>query len=226
MAGRVSRAAATVSTATPTTVNSPAGWPVRTRTSVASAVASTVRATTAHAAKRRMCVLPQGFSRAAEKMAAASAMSSTMRGAGGPAGTRCSASRSPSTTPTVSRVASRLYAAPPSGARDSSAPVPASGATMRRTAGTISRRGRPTGRATSVSRPRPPCSSPAASTATRTIGIAVLPDVLGDIFFPFSSRGLEVSGQVRRGEPGTVGQCRGQPLDRSGDGEVRTRGEV
>src|SRR6516225_7548454 len=111
---------------------------------------------------------------------AASAMSSTMPGAAGPAGTGCSASRSPSTTPTVSRLASRLNGAPPIGARLSRetamsgappSPFDSAGTTKRRTAGRISRSGNSAGRAISV-------SLLSARMATRTIGMTA-PDVTG-----------------------------------------------
>src|SRR5271168_4848864 len=64
-----------------------------------------------------MCAVPHGFNRDVEKITAASAMSSTMPGAAGPTGMGCSANRSPSTTPTVPKLASRLNGAPPIGAR-------------------------------------------------------------------------------------------------------------
>ena len=174
-----SSAPSTAAIATPLTANTPTIESVTNRCATASAVATRISPTTASVAPRWMCVVPQGRSRAAEKIIAASAMSSTMRGAGGPAGTGCRASRSPSTTPTVVSVASRLYGAPPIGARLSSSAVPgvsSDGATMRWTAGMISRSGSCAGSATSVTRPPRSPSSPsvAVRTATRTIGIAAL----------------------------------------------------
>ena len=182
---RTASAAITVASAIPLTMNCPSRSPVITRWATESPVPTRISPTSASAAPRAMCVGPHCRRRASEKMTAASAMSSTIRGAGGPDGTACSASRSPSTTPTVSSVASRLNGAPPIGARlsrtgfgaaaESAAPsLSWAGCTMRWTAGRISRSGNSDGRAISVSRPP---SSPAASTATRTIGITVFSDI-------------------------------------------------
>ena len=144
-----------------------------TRCTIDTPVATRISAVTASAAARRMWSTPHGRSRAAEKIIAASAMSSTSRGAGGPAGTGCSARRSPSTTPTVVSVASRLNGAPPIGARLSCWAVSVGssfGDTRRCTAGMISRSGSSAGSATSVIRPLP-------NTAIRTIGILMFSGV-------------------------------------------------
>ena len=144
-----------------------------TRCTIDTPVATRINAMTASAAARLMWSTPHGRSRAAEKIIAASAMSSTSRGAGGPGGTGCSARRSPSTTPTVSSVASRLNGAPPIGARLScwaASVVSSLGDTRRCTAGMISRSGSSAGSATSVIRPLP-------NTAIRTIGILMSSDV-------------------------------------------------
>ncbi len=172
-AGTVS-AARLLRTAMTLTAISPAAAPVTTRWVTDRPVAATTRLRTAASAPIWMCVAPHGLNRAAEKMTAASAMSSTMPGEAGPTGTGCSASRSPSTTPTVSSVASRLNGAPPIGARlrrpglsrsaGSASPLVADGTTKRWTAGRISRSGNSAGSASSVSRL-------SVRMATRTIGM-------------------------------------------------------
>ena len=180
----LSRAPNIAAAARPLTVYKPSSSSVAIRCTTDSAVATRINPMRAAVAARRMRSMPHGFSRAAEKITAASAMSSTMRGAGGPVGTGCSASRSPSTTPTVPSVASRLNGAPPIGARlngSGASAVSSAGRTRRCTAGRISRSGNSAGRATSVNRPP---SSAAASTATRTIGITAL----SGIGFPFFRR--------------------------------------
>ncbi|CFE58098.1 Uncharacterised protein [Mycobacterium tuberculosis] len=127
--------------------------------------------------------MPQGFNRDVEKIIAASAMSSTMPGAAGPAGTGCNTNRSPSTTPTVSRLASKLNGCPPTGAKLSCTAAPesawppspfcAEGTTKRCTAGRISRSGNSAGRAISV-------NLLSARMATRTICMTV-PDISGTV---------------------------------------------
>ncbi|SKT28430.1 Uncharacterised protein [Mycobacteroides abscessus subsp. abscessus] len=107
-------------------------------------VAAAIKPRTPKRPTRAMCSAPHGRLRDSEKMTAASAMSSTMPGAAGPAGVGRRVSRSPSTTPTVSRVASALNGAPFTGARLSRCGVVASvasGATIRCTAGMMSRIG-------------------------------------------------------------------------------------
>ena len=178
---RAAKPASTVSTAIAPTANSPAGEPVTTRWVTPRPVAAQINPTRPASAPRWICAVPHGFNRDAEKITAASAMSSTMPGAAGPAGTGCKANRSPSTTPTVPRLASRLNGAPPIGARLSRAgvagPVAAlplltsssetAGTTKRSTAGRISRSGSSAGSAISVSRL-------SARIATRTTGITAL----------------------------------------------------
>ena len=168
------QAASTVNTATPLAANSPAFRRRCARCTADNAVAIEDQTDDRDSRRRARCGdAPQGFSRAAEKMTAASPMSSTIRGAGGPTGTGCSASRSPSTTPTVSSVASRLKGAPPTGASYSDT-GDAFGVVGQATPSAAPRAGSRaaavrSGSAMSVTRPP---SSPAASTATRTIGIA------------------------------------------------------
>ena len=116
---RTDSAASTATNAAPAAATSPALPPVAARCTTARPWSAESARSPRRWPRARGAHVPQGLSRAAEKITAASAMSSTMRGAAGPTGTGCSASRSPSTTPTVSRVASRLNGAPPTGASDS-----------------------------------------------------------------------------------------------------------
>ena len=177
---REAKPATTVSTASAATAKSPIGEPVISRWATPRPVPVQIKPTSPAIAPRWMCADPHGFNRDVEKMTAASAMSSTMPGAAGPTGTGCSASRSPSTTPTVPRLASRLNGAPPIGARLSRTGVVGSvvalplatssetaGTTRRSTAGRMSRSGRSAGSAISVSRL-------SARIATRTMGITAL----------------------------------------------------
>ena len=174
-------------------------------------------------APRWMCAVPHGFNRDVEKITAASAMSSTMPGAAGPTGTGCSASRSPSTTPTVPRLASRLNGAPPIGARlrravvvGSAAALPpaaassaTAGTTKRSTAGRISRSGKSAGSAISVSRL-------SARMATRTMGITALDITDSSGFCGTLLLFLFVNGGLREGSDGLwVGlrtEISGQPV--------------
>ena len=184
-----------------------------------------MRPTTAIPAPRSMWDAPQGFSRAAEKMTAASPMSSTIRGAGGPTGTGCSASRSPSTTPTVSKVASRLNGAPPTGARDSATGERVFGVVVCRQRHPAHRgqdlaqgqfgRQRHIRDSTARRRPRQARRRERSASPPRMWCRSI--DCLTTLLVFRSLVEVEVSGQLRLREPRAVGQRGGEPFDRGGD---------